>query len=100
MALYNQPVAVLGSCIVTADGLYVLEAISLEEARRLVQGRIVLFVGHHPTNDLLTRILGIERSYVLRVFSQEKGQIALICELNELEIEGIGYSFKKLIRYD
>ena len=32
MALYNHPVAVLNSGIVTADGRYVLETIGLEEA--------------------------------------------------------------------
>jgi len=110
MALYNHPVAVLNSGIVTADGRYVLETISLEEARRLVRGRIVSFVGHQPTNDVLTRLLGVEIPYNRGLFTHEVGQVALIFKLNgripngvqlsEQEIEKVGYSFKKLIRYE
>jgi uncharacterized protein yddF len=110
MALYNHPVAVLNSGIVTADGRYVLETIGLEEARRLVRGRIESFVGHQPTNDLMSTLLGVEIPYNRGIFSHKVGQIALIFKLNEripngvqlskAEIEAIGYSFKKLIRYD
>lgn len=110
MALYKHPVALLNSSIVTAPGRYVLEDISLEDARGLVQGETMSFVGHQPTNDLMSSLLGIDVPYHRGIFSQEVGQIALIFKLNgripngvqlsKAEIEKIGYSFKKLIRYD
>ncbi len=110
MALYNRPVAVLNSSIVTADGRYVVETIGLDEARDLVQGEIVSFVGHQPTNDVLTRLLGVKIPYNRDIFDQQVGQIALVFKLNgripngvqlsEKEIDVIGYSFRKLIRYE
>lgn len=110
MALYNHPVAVLNSGIVTADGRYVLETISLEEAHDLVRGEIMSFVGHQPTNDLMSTLLRVEIPYNRGIFSHKVGQIALIFKLNEripngvqlskAEIEAIGYSFKKLTRYE
>lgn len=110
MALYNHPVAVLNSSIVTADGLYNLETVSLEEARQMVKGKITSFVGHQPTNDVLTRLLGVEIPYNRGLFDQQVGQVALVFKLNgripngaqlsEQEIGEIGFSFKRLIRLD
>ena len=88
MALYNRPVAVLGSCIATADGLY-----------------------HQPTNDVLTRLLGVEIPYNRGLFTHEVGQVALVCrleggripngvQLSESELTQLGFSFKRLIRLD
>ena len=110
MALYKYPVAVLNSCIMTEDGLYDLETISLEEARQMVRGEITSFVGHQPTNDVLTRLLGVDIPYNRGLFVHQVGQVALVFKLNgripngvqlsEQKIREIGFSFKRLIRLD
>ena len=111
MAHFNHPVAVLNSSIVTADGLYDLETVSLEEARQMVKGKITSFVGHQPTNDVLTRLLGVEIPYNRGLFTHQVGQVALVCrleggripngvQLSESELAKLGFSFKRLIRLD
>ena len=111
MAHYCYPIAVLNSSIVTADGLYNLETVSLEEARQMVRGQIESFVGHQPTNDALTRLLGVEIPYNRGLFAHKVGQVALICrleggrisngvQLSESELAQLGFSFKRLIRLD
>ena len=53
---HNQPVAVLNTSIVTADGTFVLETINLEEAKALVAdpAGILSAVGHESTAQILT----------------------------------------------
>lgn len=104
----ESSVAVLGSSIVTADGLYVRKAIGLGRARELVRRGFVSYVGHPATCEILTSLLGVEVPMNRSQFSQRAGQKALIFKLNgcpapgvELskeELEKIGFSFFELTR--
>lgn len=104
----ESSVAVLGSSIITADGLYVRKAIGLGRARELVERGFVSYVGHPVTCEILASLLGVEVPMNRGQFSQRAGQKALIFKLNgrpapgvELskeELEKIGFSFFELTR--
>lgn len=105
---FDFPVAVLGSSIVTADGLYDRKTIEVRRARELVRRGFVSYVGHPATCEILTSLLGVEVPMNRGQFSQRVGQKALIFKLNgrpapgvELskeELEKIGFSFFELTR--
>lgn len=105
---FDYKVAVLGSSIVTADGLYDRKTIEVKRARELVRGGFVSYVGHPATCEILTSLLGVEVPMNQGQFSQRAGQKALIFKLNgrpapgvELskeELEKIGFSFFELTR--
>lgn len=106
----NQPVGVLNTSILTADGTFVLTSITLEEARELVRGPegILSAVGHESTSQILTELLGVTVPVNRIQFAQAVGQEALVFKLHgrapegvllgREEVEAIGYSFKKLYR--
>lgn len=106
----NQPVAVLNTSIVTADGTFVLQTIGLEEAKALAADPVGILsaVGHESTAQILTELLGVEVPVNRINFAQQQGQVALVFKLHGRpqegqilsaeEIEAIGYSFKKLTR--
>lgn len=105
---FDYKVAVLGSCIATADGLYDRKTIEVKRARELVRRGFVSYVGHPATCEILTSLLGVEVPMNGGQFSQRAGQKALIFKLNgrpapgvELskeELEEIGFSFFELTR--
>jgi len=101
--------ALLNTSIVTSDGAYTLEAVSLNEAKKLVsESEIDSAIGHEATAQILSELLGVAVPMNRQVFAQEKGQTALVFKLNgrppegqildRQEIEKVGYSFKKLVR--
>lgn len=106
----NQPVAVLNTSIVTADGSFTLETISLDEAKALVAdpAEVLSAVGHESTSQILTELLGVTVPVNRIQFAQQQGQVALVFKLHgrpqegtilsREEIEAVGYSFKKLTR--
>ena len=106
----NHPVGVLNTSILTADGEFRLESITLEEAKSLVRGEqgILSAVGHESTAQILTQLLGIEVPVNRINFEQQANQVAVVFKLNGRPPEGviltseqiteIGYSFKKLTR--
>lgn len=104
----ESSVAVLGSSIVTTDGLYDRKTIEVKRARELVRRGFVSYVGHPATCEILTSLLGVEVPMNRDQFSQEVGQKALVFKLNgrpapgvELskeELEKIGFSFFELTR--
>lgn len=101
--------AILNTSILTNDGEYKLESISLEKAVAFTQATdIDSAVGHESTAQILTEILGVDIPVNRQMFAQEVGQKALVFKLNgrppegkilnREEIEAIGYSFKLLTR--
>lgn len=101
------PIAILNTTILTADGEFSLKTISLEEAKKMIDGREILSaVGHQTTADILTELLEVEVPMNRIQFKQEAGQQALCFKLNGRpeegkilsrdEIEKIGYEFKVL----
>lgn len=102
--------AVLNTSILTTDGIFSLETVSLPEAQRLVSAatRLDSAVGHASTAQILTELLGVEVAVNRQQFRQTIGQSALVFKLNgrpeegriltRAEIEDIGYELKVLTR--
>ena len=106
-----KKIAILNTSILTEDGLFKMESISLEDAKKLIEGKIIdSAVGHQSTADILTTLLGTQVPMNRQLFKQEVGQIALVFKLNgrseegkiltKEDIEKIGFSFKKLTRLE
>ena len=101
------PIAILNTTILTADGDFTLQAISLDEAKQLIKDKEILSaVGHESTAQILTELLEVDVPLNRIQFKQQSGQKALCFKLNGRpqegtiltaeEIEKIGYEFKLL----
>jgi len=102
--------AVLNTSILTADGIYRLRTVSLDEALVLVDLATGLdsAVGHAATAAILTELLGTEVPVHRQLFVQKPGQLALVFKmkgrpeegqiLSRDEIEAMGYELKVLER--
>jgi hypothetical protein len=104
-----RKLAILNTSILTAEGKFTLEGITLEQAQKLVQDNEILSaVGHISTAEILTELLETEVPVNRIMFEQQPGQQALVFKLNgrpqegkilsREEIEGIGYKFQLLTR--
>jgi hypothetical protein len=103
--------AILNTSILTSDGQYVMETITLDQAKQLVKDAdsIDSAVGHVSTAEILTTLLDINIDVNRQMFEQQVNQTALVFKLNGRppegvvlsrdEIEAIGYSFKTLVRF-
>lgn len=107
----THPIALLNTSILTADGLFRREEISVWKARRLVDcAKLDSAIGHEATAKILTTLLGVSVEMNRQRFTQQVGQEAIVFQLNgrppegailtEEEIEKIGYSFKLLTRIE
>jgi hypothetical protein len=101
--------ALLNTTIATADGIYEVETIGFETAKRLVaSNELDSAIGHQSTADVMTTLLETEVVLNRQEFYQEKGQQALVFKLNGRPPEGVilskaqiakmGYSFKLMTR--
>lgn len=107
----RYPIAILNGAIITADGEYSCYTISLEAAKKLIQGApgIISAVGHQATAEILTDLLGTNVVMNRINFRQQAGQQALVFKLNSRppegiilsrdEIEAFGYQFQLLARH-
>lgn len=104
--------ALLNTSIVTTDGQYSLETISIDDAIRIVEDNLNNLdsaIGHDSTAQIMTKLLNARIKSNRQEFAQEVGQVALIFKLNSRppegkiltreEIEEIGYSWKVLTRH-
>lgn len=102
---------ILNTSILTVEGEYKLENITLEQAKELVStSTLDSAVGHQSTANIMTELLGVEIPMNRQMFVQEKGQKSLVFKLNgrpeegkiltREEIETIGYKFQLLTRVD
>lgn len=102
---------ILNTSILTVEGEYKLENITLEQAKELVStSTLDSAVGHQSTADIMTELLEVEIPMNRQMFVQEKGQKSLVFKLNgrpeegkiltREEIETIGYKFQLLTRVD
>lgn len=104
--------ALLNTSIVTADGVYVHETLSHEQAKKLIHGvtqdnvseitnnlfininRLIEIkgidsaIGHHSTAEIMSILLGIDVPVNRQTFTQERGQVALVFKLNGRPPEG------------
>ena len=105
-----SPVAILNTSILTSDGEYRLESISLDDARYFARHSegFISAIGHESTAAILTELLGVPVPVNRIQFAQVPGQLALVFKLrgrpaegrilSKEEIEAIGYDFKILER--
>lgn len=99
-----KKVVLLNTAIVTTTGTFKVEEISLEDARKIVNGadEFTSAIGHQSTADVLTTLLETTVEMNRMTFTQED-ELALIFKLksrapegvilSKEEIEKIGYSF-------
>lgn len=103
--------ALLNTTIATTDGIYSVETISLETARRITTnnaGNLDSAVGHESTAQIMSTLLGCRVEMNRQQFEQQEGQEALVFKLKgrppegEIltaeQIEKIGYEFKLMHR--
>jgi len=104
-----RPIAVLNTSIITSDGTFTLQTISLDKAKELIKNNDILSaIGHQSTSEILTNLLSVSIPLNRIQFEQEQGQIALVFKLNGRppegkilsieEIESIGYKFQLLTK--
>lgn len=103
---------ILNTSILTVEGIYKLENITLEQAKELVSTSILdSAIGHQSTADIMTELLGVEIPLNRQMFIQEKGQKALVFKLNSRleeekkiltvdEIKNLGYKFQLITRIE
>lgn len=104
----NPPIAILNTSILTAEGTFSLQKISLSEAKILASGEIISAIGHESTAQIITKLLGVDIPMNRINFEQKVGQKALVFKLKgrapegviltEEQIEEIGYDFFILTR--
>lgn len=103
-------ITILNTSILTANGVYRMKTINLEEAKELVLDGFESAVGHQATAEILTELLGVSVPVNRIMFEQKDNSSALVFKLkgrapegvilNRKEIEAIGYEFKILERFD
>lgn len=103
--------ALLNMSIITTDGTYSLQTITLQEAKDLLRkagGRVNSAIGHQATADLLTTLLGVDVPVHRQEYQQKPGETALVLKVNRRPPEGailtrdlierMGYTLKKQTR--
>ena len=104
----NQ-LALLNTSILTSEGNFTLETITLEEAQNLItnnKDNIISAIGHQSTADIMSTLLDVNINMNRIQFKQEVNQQALIFKLRGRpeegrilkvsDIEQIGYDFQVL----
>ncbi|MCE1185876.1 MAG: YddF family protein [Rhodocyclales bacterium] len=96
--------------MLTSVGLFRADELALDEARMLVLERgFESAIGHTPTAQILSGLLGIECAMRRIEFRQQVGQLALVFRLTRRleegqvlatreEIEAVGFSFMLIER--
>ncbi len=83
------PIGIFNGTVVTTDGLYRIQQISIEEAKQLVATHSTeSAVGHSAAANLLSDILGISVNENRIQFVQQPGQLAIALKLNIRPQEG------------
>lgn len=79
-----KKLALLNSTVLTSNGIFSLKDISLEKARELVKenkNNILNCIGHEPTANTLSKLLGLEIQYERNTLEQEKKAISFSFEV-------------------
>jgi hypothetical protein len=111
MKIENKPVLFLNAAVLTAEGDFSYEKVTLCAVHQLlkaVDGNIVSAIGHQATADMVSTILGINVPMNRISVEQDHGQVAVVFKprkrlpegkiLSVSEIEEIGYDFFLLVR--
>ncbi len=106
----RSPIWLLNAPVITAEGLFRSQKVSVAEAGRLVrQDGFESAIGHAETASLLSKLLGIACPMRRIEFQQSSGQRVLVFRLARRleegqvlhgrdEIEAIGYSLLMITR--
>lgn len=109
-AAARSPVWLLNAPVITAEGLFRSQAVSVAQASRLVHcNGFESAIGHAQTAALLSSLLGINCPMRRIAFHQQPGQQALVLRLasrlaegqvlhGREEIEAVGYSLLLITR--
>lgn len=107
----NLPIALFNGTVATTNGIYSIQNIDIETARKYVeQNSFISAIGHEATAQIMSELLGKEIPMNRIQFHQQVGQIAIVFKLNTRPPEGnilnidqlnkIGYSLKIMKRLE
>ncbi|MGF7059901.1 YddF family protein [Brassicibacter mesophilus] len=107
----NLPIALFNGTVATTNGIYSIQNIDIETARKYVeQNGFISAIGHEATAQIMSELLGKEIPMNRIQFHQQVGQIAIVFKLNTRPPEGIilnidqlnkiGYSLKIMKRLE
>jgi len=107
----NLPIALFNGTVATTNGLYSINDIDIDTARKYVEENgFISAIGHEATAEIMSRLLGQNIPMNRIQFHQQVGQKAIVFKLNERPIEGavlnkeevesIGYSLKIMERLE
>lgn len=107
----NYPIALFNGTVATTNGLYSIEDIDLDTARKYVMKYgFISAIGHEATAEIMSKILCKDIKMNRIQFHQEVGQIAIVFKLNTRppegtilninELEAIGYKLKLMYRIE
>lgn len=74
----------LNTSIITTTGTYKMTDLTLAQAKDLAQANkdnLLSAIGHNPTADVLTKLLGVDVQANRIVFSQDIGQQAIVLKM-------------------
>lgn len=109
MADKQWPIALFNGTVATTNGIYEIEDITEEEAKKLLDKHgFISAIGHEATACIMAERLQQPILMNRIQFKQEVGQVAVVFKLNKrpdegvvlnkAEVERIGYCFKKMTR--
>lgn len=109
--MQKYPIALFNGTIATTDGVYKINSISLEDAKRLIdENGFISAIGHKATSEIMSDLFGRNISMNRIEFKQKVGQKAVVFKLNQRppegsilsreEIEKIGYRLKIMERIE
>lgn len=105
------PVALFNGVVATTNGVYSINDIDLESAKRCIQENgYISAIGHEATADVMSNILGVHVQINRIQFKQQVGQEAIVLKLNvrpeegkilsKKEMESIGFTLKVMKRLE
>ncbi len=103
------PVALFNGTVVTTNGLYFIDDIEIETAKKHINNNgFISAIGHAATAEIMSEILGYNIPMNRINFHQQVGQVAIVFKLNERpnegtilnieEVKNIGYNLKIMRR--
>ncbi|HOQ16042.1 MAG TPA: YddF family protein [Defluviitaleaceae bacterium] len=107
----NYPIALFNGTVATTDGLYRVQGISVDDAKKLIEENgFISAIGHKATAEIMSDLLGINIPMNRIDFKQEIGQKAVVFKLKKRppegsvltkeQIEATGYEFKLMERIE
>lgn len=102
-------IAILNTSILTTFGEYTYSELSMPDAKVLLKDGYISYVGHSATNEIISKLFGIDLPFQREMYYQKSGDCAIVFKLNKRlsegeviktkdEIETIGYSIGLLIK--